>query len=489
TRGSCSPTRSNAHSSTNSATAWRARPTRSARSFRSAASWNRSTGLGMRGPGPTEGTSTKGRGHDRNSAATRHGPRQVHHRLPGARHRSGELRRLDLRGVLRRRAQGGVRTELALRRPPGTATAQGSYFTRELPGRLASIVITRDLDDNVHAFHNVCAHRGNKVVWQEHPQEESAGSCRAFACKYHGWRYGLDGAVNHITNEAEFFDLDQSKLRMPPVRCEVWAGFIFINLSGDPVPLRSFLGEILLLMETYPFHLMTQRYGFSTRIKGNWKLAVDSVCEWYHPPYVHGRFIDPDVAKAEKMVPPVDAYHYELFRPHMLTSVPGPPPLPPRAPGTAGPARQDQRWVYKLFRAGLFGPDDVPDIGPPAVFLNRGEIASWGNDQYWLFPNISIQIWARGYYITYTYWPETVDSHIYEIDMYFVPPANATERLAQELVVDSTIEFAMQDVNTIEATHSALTTRAQTTFHLSDQELLIRQFHRVMRDTVAAYQS
>ena len=292
------------------------------------------------------------------------------------------------------------------------------------------------------------------MVWQEHPQEESAGSCRAFACKYHGWRYGLDGVVNHITNEAEFFDLDKSKLRMPPVHCEVWAGFIFINLSEDPVPLRSFLGEILLPMETYPFHLMTQRYGFSTRIKGNWKLAVDSVCEWYHPPYVHGRFIDPDVAKAEKMVPPVDAYHYELFRPHMLTSVPGPPPLPPRAPGTAGPARQDQRWVYKLFRAGLFGPDDVPDIGPPAVFLNRGEIASWGNDQYWLFPNISIQIWARGYYITYTYWPETVDSHIYEIDTYFVPPANATERLAQELVVDSTIEFAMQDVNTIEATHS-----------------------------------
>ncbi len=108
---------------------------------------------------------------------------------------------------------------------------------------------------------------------------------------------------------------------------------------------------------------MTQHYGYSTRINGNWKLAVDSVCEWYHPPYVHGRFIDPDVSKAEKMVPPVDSYHYDLFRPHMLTSVPGPPPLPPREPGTAGPARQDQRWVYKLFRAGLFGPDDVPDIG------------------------------------------------------------------------------------------------------------------------------
>ena len=368
---------------------------------------------------------------------------------------------------------------------------KGSYFTRDLPGRLASIVIARDLDDTVHAFHNVCAHRGNKVVWQEHPGRESSGTCRAFACKYHGWRYGLDGKVNHITNEGEFFDLDKAALRMPPVHCEVWAGFIFINLASeaDPVPLRSFLGDGLLPIEAYPFEKMTQRYGFSTRINGNWKLAVDSVCEWYHPPYVHGRFIDPDVSKAEKMVPPVDAYHYELFRPHMLTSVPGPPPLPPREPGTAGPTRRDQRWVYKLFRAGLFGPDDVPDIGPQPEFLNRGNIKSWGNDQFWVFPNISIQIWARGYYITYTYWPETVDSHIYEIDMYFVPPANARDRLAQELVVDSTIEFAMQDVNTIEATHSALKTRAQNTFHLSDQELLIRQFHTVIRDTVDAYRT
>jgi phenylpropionate dioxygenase-like ring-hydroxylating dioxygenase large terminal subunit len=364
----------------------------------------------------------------------------------------------------------------------------GTYFTRELPGRLASIVVARGLDGTVHAFHNVCAHRGNKVVWQEHPQEETSGSCRQFSCKYHGWRYGLDGCVTHVTNEQEFFDLDKDSLGMPKVHCEVFAGFVFVNLAKDPVPLRTFLGDRIGELEAYPFDRMTQRYGFSTRIHGNWKLAVDSVCEWYHPPYVHGAFIDPDVSKAEKLVPPVDAYHYDLFAPHQLTSVPGPPPLPPREPGAAGPPARDQKWVYRLFRAGLFGPDDIPDIGPQPEFLNPGNIRSWGNDQFWLFPNLSIQIWARGYYITYTYWPETVDSHIYEIDMYFVPPANAHERLAQELVVDSTIEFAMQDVNTIEATHSALATRANQQFHLSDQELLIRNFHKVVRDAVAAHE-
>jgi phenylpropionate dioxygenase-like ring-hydroxylating dioxygenase large terminal subunit len=365
----------------------------------------------------------------------------------------------------------------------------GSYFTRELPGGLASIVLARDTDGSVRAFHNVCAHRGNKVVWQEHPQHESSGSCRRFQCKYHGWRYGLDGQVVHITNEDQFFDLDPSLLRMPPVAVEEFAGFIFVNLADDPIPLREYLGDRLLELEAYPFERMTQRYGFSTRIHGNWKLAIDSVCEWYHPPYVHARFIDKDISKAEKMVPPVDAYHYDLFAPHMLTSVPGPPPLPPREAGTAGPAKRDQRWVYRLFRAGLFGPDDVPDLGEPPGFLNKGRIQSWGNDQFWLFPNLSVQIWARGYYITYAYWPEAVDSHIYEIDLYFVPPEHAADRLAQELVVDSTIEFAMQDVNTIEATHSALATRRNQQFHLSDQELLIRAFHTYVRDAVASHEA
>ena len=328
------------------------------------------------------------------------------------------------------------------------------------------------------------------MVWQEHPQEESAGSCRAFACKYHGWRYGLDGVVNHITNEEEFFDLDKSKLRMPPVHCEVWAGFIFINLAEDPVPLRTLPrrgparhGDLPVPPDDAALRVLHADQG-QLEARGRLRLRVVPPAVRARPVHRPGRGQGREDGAAGRRLPlrPVPAAHADI----------GAGPADRCRRGSrerrARP-RQDQRWVYKLFRAGLFGPDDVPDIGPLPGFLNRGEIASWGNDQFWVFPNISIQIWARNYYITYTYWPETVDTHIYEIDMYFVPPANAHERLAQELVVDSTIEFAMQDVNTIEATHSALKTRAQNTFHLSDQELLIRQFHTVIRDTVAAYQS
>jgi phenylpropionate dioxygenase-like ring-hydroxylating dioxygenase large terminal subunit len=364
----------------------------------------------------------------------------------------------------------------------------GSYFTRELPN-LASLVITKDLAGEVHAFHNVCAHRGNKVVWQDHPAAECAGNARAFNCKYHGWRYDLEGKVDHVTNEEHFYDLPKSLLRMPKVACEVFAGFVFINLSKDPQPIDEFLGDRLKALEAYPFEKMTQRYGFKTDIKGNWKIAVDSVSEWYHPPYVHGRFLDTNTANAEKLVPPIDAYHYDFFGRHMMTSVPGPRPLKPREIGNAGPLPRDQKEVYRRFRAGLFGPDDVPDIGGRPEFLNPGDIKYWSNDQYWFWPNLYVQIWERNYYITYQYWPTSVDEMVYEVEMYFVPPTNALERLAQELTVDSTIEFFFQDINTMEATHSAVRQRQIETFYLSDQEIMIRALHKNVRDAVEEWEA
>ncbi|WP_007509870.1 aromatic ring-hydroxylating oxygenase subunit alpha [Pseudofrankia saprophytica] len=366
----------------------------------------------------------------------------------------------------------------------------GTFFTREFKG-LGSIVISRHTDGEIYALHNVCAHRGNKVVWQEHPGEESKGSARQFQCKYHGWRYGLDGKCSYVTKRDQFFDsLPEDGLGMPQLRCEVLAGFIFVNFSQDAPTLRDFLGEKLVTeLEAWPFEKFTNHWGFKTLIKGNWKIGIDALLEWYHPAYVHGRFLNADMSKAEKLVPPMDSYHYDLFAPHMLTSVPGPPPLKKRT-RSVGPAQRDQDWVYRLFRGGIFGPDDLPeDIDYLTPERNPGNVQYWSNDQYWLFPNLSIQLWHRGYYITYQYIPESVGTHSYEVDIYFPEPKNVTERLGQELVVDSTIEFAMQDTNTVEATWSALNNRALGTFHLSDMELMIRQFHHVVREAVAAYQA
>ena len=69
---------------------------------------------------------------------------------------------------------------------------------------------------------------------QDFPREETSGTCRQFTCKYHGWRYGLDGACTFVQQEEEFFDLDKADYGLVPVHCDVWAGFIFVNLDDTP---------------------------------------------------------------------------------------------------------------------------------------------------------------------------------------------------------------------------------------------------------------
>ncbi len=92
----------------------------------------------------------------------------------------------------------------------------GTYFTRELDAAGTSVIIVKDRGGEVRAFHNICRHRGNKLVWQDYPREETSGSCRQFTCKYHGWRYDLEGALTFVQQESEFFDLDMAKFGLVP---------------------------------------------------------------------------------------------------------------------------------------------------------------------------------------------------------------------------------------------------------------------------------
>ena len=90
---------------------------------------------------------------------------------------------------------------------------KGSYFTKELAVANTSVVIVRDMDGEVRAFHNICRHRGNKLVWTDFPREESSGSCRQFVCKYHGWKYELDGACAFVQQEKRVLRPRQGRLR------------------------------------------------------------------------------------------------------------------------------------------------------------------------------------------------------------------------------------------------------------------------------------
>jgi hypothetical protein len=95
--------------------------------------------------------------------------------------------------------------------------------------------------------------------------------------------------------------------------------------------------------------------------------------------------------------------------------------------------------------------------------------------------------WEPGWYLTYHYWPLAVDRHVFEGRLYFRPPKNASERLAQELAAVTFKEFALQDGNTLEATQTMLQSRVVNEFPLCDQEVLCRHLHKVANDYVNAY--
>ena len=93
---------------------------------------------------------------------------------------------------------------------------KGSYFTKELKVANTSIIVVRTTSGEVKAYHNICRHRGNKLVWNDMPLEETSGVCRQFTCKYHAWRYDLDGNLTFVQQEEEFFDLDKSRYGLVP---------------------------------------------------------------------------------------------------------------------------------------------------------------------------------------------------------------------------------------------------------------------------------
>jgi len=355
----------------------------------------------------------------------------------------------------------------------------GSYFTKELPGLRSSVIVSRDLNGQVRAFHNVCRHRGNKLVWEGTPRHETCGNARRFVCKYHGWRYGLDGACTYVHQEDQFFDLRKEELGLAPVHCEIWAGFVFVNLAHEPrQPLRDYLGTMVGALEGYPFHRMAERYSFRAENDSNWKVFSDAFQEYYHVPPLHTHQLGP-TPEAQNPEYEFEAAHYQIDGPHRMVSTSG-------THKHTWP-REHLYPAEALTRSGNTGPWDAPDLGETLAGVNPSGISRWGIDNFQVFPNLEILIYERGWYVTYRYWPTSPNTHVFEGDLYFVPARNARERLAHEYAALTFKEYGLQDCGTLDGTQMGLEQGAFRGYPLNDQEILVRHFHKTVGDWVDAY--
>ena len=88
---------------------------------------------------------------------------------------------------------------------------KGSYFVYDIPTFNLSLLVIRGQDGEVRVFHNICRHRGNKLV------RDGSGCRTHLTCNFHGWGFTADGKLRVITDEAEFEGCDKEKLGLIPV--------------------------------------------------------------------------------------------------------------------------------------------------------------------------------------------------------------------------------------------------------------------------------
>lgn len=161
----------------------------------------------------------------------------------------------------------------------------GDYMAEEI-GR-ESILIVRQDDGSIKAFYNVCQHRGNRLVLQ--PE----GSMPSFTCPYHSWKFELDGRCSYAQDAEDFAGGDPCpRASLAGVRCEQFAGFVWINMDPDCAPLKDSLGAIWDEWQAYPLETMTRVQAISVRMPCNWKLLMDNFHETYHLPTAHPEGIE-----------------------------------------------------------------------------------------------------------------------------------------------------------------------------------------------------
>jgi len=154
------------------------------------------------------------------------------------------------------------------------------------------LVVLQDAVGEIRVFHNVCSHRGQRLVARGGPVKG------ALRCPYHSWTYDLQGTLRgtpHIggtgVHRLEGFNCADHGLK--PIRAEIWMDMIFVNLSGDAPPFAEHIEPLVERWRQFwgdardRYKRVGQGDGLDLEINANWKLAVENYCESYHLPWVH----------------------------------------------------------------------------------------------------------------------------------------------------------------------------------------------------------
>ncbi len=302
----------------------------------------------------------------------------------------------------------------------------GDFVTSTVAGE--PLVAVRGNDGVLRAFYNVCRHHAAAVV------TEACGRAQILHCPYHGWNYGLDGALKGMPEFEGVKNFERSANGLVPVRVAAWEQFIFVNLDGHAESLEQFLGS--LIQRLAPLQVTKLHY-FGTRIYDigcNWKVFVDNYLDGgYHVPHLH---------KGLNSVLDYKQYTIENEDRYCLQSS---PMVESSEDAATGATRKGDRAWY-----------------------------------FWQYPNFMINCYA-GYMDTNLVLPLDVDHCRVIFDFYFADVSNEAARKYNENSINVGDRVQGEDLGICEAVQRGLKSRAYGAGRLSvRREAGEHLFHRLL---------
>jgi phenylpropionate dioxygenase-like ring-hydroxylating dioxygenase large terminal subunit len=274
----------------------------------------------------------------------------------------------------------------------------GDYTTSDVGA--SPLIIIRQPDGSLKAFHNLCRHRGVRLL------EGKGNVGRELKCFYHSWAYGLDGDLKRVPQREQFPEIDLACLGLHPAGVSVWRGLVFVHSETQPEPLESWLGDFGDAMGPYePLELEEVRRDVFD-VKANWKLFAENHIDGYHLWHLHQTSVVGFNHNQQKWRP--IGRHWTFSE-------------PPQRPGTSPTAKE----------------------GLPAI---AGLTSEWfGSTVHLLFPNLGVASGAE-YWLTLHMVPLAADLTRVEVRSRTSPLTTKTKAkfASQELLQKATATLKHQ---------------------------------------------
>jgi phenylpropionate dioxygenase-like ring-hydroxylating dioxygenase large terminal subunit len=125
------------------------------------------------------------------------------------------------------------------------------------------------------------------------PGQPDCGHTRIFLCPYHAWTFELDGRLKACPEMHQAEGFARNDVRLRAFRCEVWEGFVFVNLDGRAPPLGGGLADMAADVAAFRLAGMKVAVAREWDCNFNWKVLAENFMESYHHLGIHHKTLQP----------------------------------------------------------------------------------------------------------------------------------------------------------------------------------------------------